>query len=92
MSAETPGTLPVSQADLFASYTKLAGRVTNLRTIIQNAPLADCVTLEDAKAWAEDVRSVTQDFIFLTQSTLDLLRNSLPQESICKPLDHLSQK
>ena len=56
----------LGEQECFNSFTKLAARVTNLRTILQEP---EVIQPAEARAWAEDVRSVVQDFIVLTEET-----------------------
>ena len=56
----------LGEQECFNSFTKLAARVTNLRTILQEP---EVIQPAEAQAWAEDVRSVVQDFIILTEQT-----------------------
>jgi hypothetical protein len=63
--------------NLFQMYPKLAQRVTNLRTIIQNPSTP--ITTEDRKAWAEDVKSVLADSMTLFEMTAKFLQ-TIPKE------------
>lgn len=56
----------LDEQECFNSFTKLAARITNLRTILQEP---EVIQPGEAKAWAEDVRSIVQDFITLTEET-----------------------
>lgn len=58
--------------ELFSLYPRLAERVSNLRTIIQN--VEDFYpTEEDCKLWTEDVKSVMDDYMQLTDDTAKVL-------------------
>lgn len=61
--------IPPSRIELFSSYAKLAARVTNLRTILQNDPEEFPLTQEDCQLWVDDVRSILLDFTTLTHLT-----------------------
>jgi hypothetical protein len=63
--------------NLFQMYPKLAQRVTNLRTIIQNPSTP--ITAEDRKAWSEDVKSVLADSMTLFEMTAQFLQ-TIPKE------------
>ena len=56
----------LGEQECFNSFTKLAARVTNLRTILQEPEI---IQPGEAQAWAEDVRSVVEDFVVLTEET-----------------------
>ena len=56
----------LAEQECFESYTKLAARVTNLRTILQEP---EVIQPGEASSWAEDVRSVVEDFVVLTEET-----------------------
>lgn len=68
--------LPVDE--LFKLYPRLAARVTDLRSILQNPEL---ITRENCDAWAEDVKSVTNDLMVLTTHTAQYLRSQLKEPS-----------
>ena len=81
LSAEgTPLKTPVEldEQTCFESYTKLAARLTNLRTILQEP---EVIQPGEAKAWAEDVRSVVEDFVVLTEETRKHVLRRLNKES-----------
>ena len=61
----------------FEKYTALAARVTNLRTILQEP---EAIQPGEAKAWAEDVRSVVSDFVILTEETRKHVIRRVPKE------------
>ena len=67
----------LGEQECFNSFTKLAARVTNLRTILQEP---EVIQPGEAQAWAEDVRSVVQDFIILTEQTRAHVLRRLPKE------------
>ena len=73
----TPSTL--AEEECFAAYTKLAARVTNLRTILQEP---EVIQPGEARAWAEDVRSIVEDFVHLTEQTREHVLRRLPKETI----------
>lgn len=74
-----PSTPELSPAELFSLYPKLAGRVTDLRGILQN--IDDFPpTEQDCINWAEDVKSVMHDYMHLCDLTAATLRRLLPQE------------
>ena len=68
----------LDEQECFNNFTKLAARVTNLRTILQEP---EVIQPAEAQAWAEDVRSVVQDFIVLTEETLKHVRRRIPKET-----------
>lgn len=63
--------------ELFRLYPQLAGRVTDLRSILQNP---EAITRENCTAWTEDVKSVLADFMTLADLTIHYLRSQLPLE------------
>lgn len=63
--------------ELFRLYPQLAGRVTDLRSILQNP---EAITRENCTAWTEDVKSVLADFMTLADLTAHYLRSQLPLE------------
>lgn len=63
--------------ELFRLYPQLAGRVTDLRSILQNP---EAITKENCAAWTEDVKSVMADFMTLADLTAHYLRSQLPME------------
>ena len=67
----------LGEQECFNSFTKLAARVTNLRTILQEP---EVIQPGEAQAWAEDVRSVVQDFVILTELTRAHVRRRVPKE------------
>ena len=68
----------LGEQECFNSFTKLAARVTNLRTILQEP---EVIQPGEAQAWAEDVRSVVQDFVVLTEETRKHVLRRTPKES-----------
>jgi hypothetical protein len=77
-------TLNFEREELFKLYVPMAGRITNLRTILQN-PLIECER-EAAQLWAEDCRSTMQDLMTLLDRTREHLIKTLPLEPV--PHDH----
>lgn len=69
----------LGEQECFNSFTKLAARITNLRTILQEP---EVIQPAEAQAWAEDVRSVVQDFIVLTEQTRAHVIRRLPKETL----------
>lgn len=69
----------LSEEECFAAYTKLAARVTNLRTILQEP---ETIQQGEARAWAEDVRSIVEDFVHLTEQTREHVIRRLPKETL----------
>ena len=72
-----PSQVELGEQECFAKYTALAARVTNLRTILQEPEI---IQPGEAKAWAEDVRSIVQDFVILTEETRKHVLRRLPKE------------
>lgn len=71
-------TNPTPKVDeLFRLYPQLAGRVTDLRSILQNP---EVITRENCNIWTEDVKSVMADFMTLADLTAHYLRSQLPLE------------
>lgn len=68
----------LGEQECFNSFTKLAARITNLRTILQEP---EVIQPAEAQAWAEDVRSVVQDFIVLTEETRKHVLRRIPKET-----------
>ena len=68
----------LGEQECFNSFTKLAARVTNLRTILQEP---EVIQPGEAQAWAEDVRSVVQDFVVLTEETRKHVLRRIPKET-----------
>ena len=68
----------LDEKECFESFTKLAGRVTHLRTILQEPEL---IKRKEAEAWAEDVRSVVQDFVVLTNKTREHVLRRMEKEN-----------
>lgn len=69
----------LGEQECFNSFTKLAARITNLRTILQEP---EVIQPAEAQAWAEDVRSVVQDFIVLTEETRKHVLRRIPKETL----------
>lgn len=59
---------------LFSLYPLLATRVTNLRTILQNVESAP-ISLADANAWVDDVKSVMEDYMQLNDRAAALVKH-----------------
>jgi len=76
-SPSLPRELQKEVEETFALYPRLAARVTNLRTIIQNP---ESFTSADTALWVEDVKSVTTDFLTLIGNTRDLIRRILKDQ------------
>ena len=67
----------LSEEEVFALYTKLAARVTNLRTILQEP---EVIQPKEARDWAADVVSVMEDFQTLAILTRKhVIRRTAPQ-------------
>lgn len=60
--------------EIFKLFPQLAGRVTGLRTILQNP---EHITQADANLWVEDVQSTMQDFLLLMDLTRDCVAQHL---------------
>ncbi len=72
--------LVLAQANiLFSLYPKLAERVTNLRTILQNIETTP-PTHEDAIAWSDDMKSVLRDLMSMGEQTAFVLVEFLPSK------------
>ena len=73
-------TITLAQANiLFGLYPKLAERVTNLRTILQNIETTP-PTHEDAIAWSDDMKSVLRDLMSMGEQTALVLVEFLPSK------------
>lgn len=70
---------PLTEEGCGALYVKLAGRVTNLRTILMEP---EVIQRSEAEAWAEDAISVLQDFRTLLDKTLVHVRRRIPAEEV----------
>lgn len=64
--------------EVLALHIQLAGRVTNLRTILQNVEAG--ISREDAEAWIEDTKSVVEDFRELSKLTATYIRLYMTKE------------
>lgn len=60
--------------EIFSLYPQLAARVTNLRTILQNVESAP-ISLADANAWVDDVKSVMEDYMQLNDRAAALVKH-----------------
>jgi hypothetical protein len=78
-ASSEPSVFPVfTIPEVLALHVQLAGRVTNLRTILQNAEAG--ISRESAEAWIEDTKSVVEDFRELSKLTATYIRLYMTKE------------